>query len=417
MLLTSRIGSRVWATGIALCLTLLGSAQEAAAQAALRGRVVDAESGAPVADVVIRVENTEWSAVTAEDGGFLLAALPPGAWVLRLEHLAYGVHTQSVRTTGVAASVLIRLSPTAIELEPLDVEVQSPDEEARRRRGSSQWIVDRVEIEEALGTSRHLGDLIRQTMPGVRLRQANNLVGSDVCIEFRAAASLSIVNNRPCNSPLVFVDGVPAGNPTLLYGVLPLETIEEIEVLPPGEAGARYGTGALYGVMLITTRRPPVPGRFAGQDPESSLTSFDWSMDPAGHQTRRVLLSGFVGTSVGLGVGLAVARQCIGIDEKSEIVTTCTAPWTAGAGLAALAAPALAGALAARWGGQTDTSVGRWVPSAASALLVLVPGYAFALSTQGGAESEVANVVGGAILVGGVPIFLTLADRLFRKLR
>ncbi len=403
-----------------LGLALLLGAESVAAQVdtQLRGTVVDAQSGAPIADVTISVEGMQLSAVTDAAGRFRINGVPFGTVQIQFVHLAYGTHTEQFRGGAGVRNVVVRLSRDAIELDAIDVVGQTAEQQQRRARGSSQWVVDRQEIVDALGTSRHLGDLVRQTIPGIRLSQSNSLSGNDVCIEFRAAASLSIVNSAPCNSPLVFLDGVPAGNPTLLYGSLPLEDIQEIEMLPPGEAGARYGTGSLYGVLLITTNRPGIDrAERMGTPYERSLSNFNWDQDPAGHNTRRALLSAFAGSAVGLGLGLIAAQQCIAIDAKDEIVTTCSTGGTALAGLGAIALPAISGAFAARWGGGTEASVGRWVPAAASAVLVIVPGYAFALSTQGGAESDIANAVGGTLLLVGVPALLTVADRLFRKLR
>jgi len=383
----------------------------------LTGTVLDQSSGGPVADVTVRISGTELSAVTNEDGRFVINGIPTGVMELVFDHLAYGQHRQPVELGAGPGTVEVRLSQTAIELEAIDVVGQTTDERMRRGRGSSQWVVDRSQIEGSIGTSRHLGDLIRQTIPGIRLRQSNSTTGTDVCIEFRAAATLSIVNNTACNSPLVMLDNVPVPNPNLLVGMLNLETIQEIEMLPPGEAGARYGTGSLYGVLLITTRRPG-----GDRDPnqvlaDRALRTFDWGQEPQGHQTRRVLLSAFAGNALGLAVGLGVARRCIAIDQKDEIITTCGAGGTAASGLAAIALPALSGAVAARWAGGTDGSVGRWVPAMSSAVLMLVPGYAFALSTQGGAEADVANAVGTTLLVVGVPALVSVADRLFRRIR
>ena len=107
--------------------------------------------------------------------------------------------------------------------------------------------MDREEIQAAIGTSRHMGDVIRQTIPGLRLRQSNNLSRTDICLEFRAAASISIVNARPCNHPKVYLDGVPVSDPQYLYGAMPLGDLERIQVIPPGEASTRYGSGSLYG--------------------------------------------------------------------------------------------------------------------------------------------------------------------------
>jgi len=417
-----RIGSfRAGSLAVGLCLltaVLFSIPADAAAQGVtqLGGTIMDSESGVGIGDVTIRVDGTLLSAVTNADGRFLINDVPEGTVTLRFDHLAYGTHQYEVVVQRGLNNVNITMSQEAIQLEAINVVGQTTEQRERRGRGTSQWVVDRQEIEDALGTSRHLGDLIRQTVPGISLRQSNQLSGNDVCIEFRAAGTLSIANNAPCNSPMVFLDGVPVGDPVSLYGVLSMETIQEIEMLPPGEAGARYGSGSLYGVMLIHTIAPGPEGR-PGNRPDRSLRSFDWAQDPAGHDTRRVLLSAFAGNAVGLALGVAAAKSCIAIDEKDEIVTTCSPAGTALAGLSALALPALAGAIGAHWAGGTETSVGRWVPAVASAVLVLVPGYAFSLSTEGGAEADIANVVGGTILVVGVPALLAVADRLFRDIR
>jgi hypothetical protein len=407
---------------IALSLTISGLQVDvlAAQSSQLRGTVIDAATEAPIADVTVRVEGTVDIAVTDFAGRFVINNIPSGELTLRFEHLAYGTHSQRVELGSGVGEIQVRLSREAIELQSIDVVGQTTDQRQRRARGSSQRVVGREQIERAIGTSRHLGDVIRQTMPGINVRESNapTANGNEVCIEFRGSVQLSLMDTGACKSPLVFVDGVQAGNPTLLYAVLSLETLEQIEILPPGEAGARYGGGSLHGVMLITTQRPgrratdlwPAPG-------EPSLRNFDWDQDTAGHDTRAVMLGAFAGNAVGLMLGVVAARQCIAVDERGGIVATCAASGTALAGLAALALPAVGGALLARQFGGTDTSIGRWVPAVGSAILVLVPGYAFSLSDQNTPQTSTAQVVGGVLLGVGVPALLSVADRLFRDLR
>jgi len=277
--------------------------------------------------------------------------------------------------------------------------------------------VTREEVQAAIGTSRHMGDLIRQTIPGLRLRQASNLSTTDICLEFRAAATISIVNSRPCNHPKVYLDGVPVADPQYLYGSMGLENIERIQVIPPGEASTRYGSGSLYGVMLIETRRPGFDSR-AGADrlaPGGSLRTFDWDQDPQGHPTGRTFLGAAAGNAVGLVLGLALARECIQVADR-QITSTCGTAATGAAGAAAVLLPALGSALGARLAGTTDRSRGTLVPSLVGAGLMLFPGYAFSLSTVG-QGSEAVNTIGSVFLAAGVPIAVTLADRLFRKLR
>ena len=381
---------------------------------------MDVATGQGIADVVLRVEGTDVSAATDRAGEFMLRGIPPGAWTLRVEHVAYGTHRHELLVSPEQHLQLrIRLTAQAIELEPLVVESQTARARSERAQGSSLNVVERPAIERALGTSKHMGDLIRQTVPGIRLRQTNNLSGTDICLEFRGAASISLVKRSACAHPMVLLDGVPVSDPNYLYGSVGLSNIERIQVIPPGEAGARYGTGSLYGVILIETRPPggslPAADRpVFGLEPRQRRT-FDWARDPQGHPLGRAIAGAVVGNSLGLAAGIALGRQCVGVDDRDQIVTSCGSATTL-AILGALALPAVGGAIGVRMGGATESSVGRLVPALVGAGMMLFPGYAFSLSTTGGG-SAAANFIGNALLVAGPPLLLTLADRLFRSSR
>lgn len=384
----------------------------------IRGVVVDAATGAGIPDVILRVLGTDVSAASDEAGEFALRAVPAGDWELEVTHIRYGQKRHRIAVQeGVEVRLEVRLAEEAIVLEPLVVEAETAVERERRTTGASFWEVTREEVEAATGTSRHMGDLIRQTIPGLRLRQASNLSTTDICLEFRAAASLSIVNSRPCNHPKVYLDGVPVADPQYLYGAMGLGDIERIQVIPPGEASTRYGSGSLYGVLLIETRRPGFDGR-AGVDrlgPGGAMRTFDWEQDAQGHSTGKVLLGALAGNAVGLALGLSLGRECIQVADR-QITSACGTVATGAAGAAAVLLPALGATLGARLAGTTELSRGSLVPSLVAAGLMLFPGYAFSLSTVG-QGSETVNTIGSVFLAAGVPLAVTLADRLFRKLR
>lgn len=385
------------------------------------GRVIDLATTRGIPDVLLRIEGTDVSAATDAEGRFILRGAPEGTWTLRVDHLGYGSHEHRIAVaSGQAVEVQIRLAAEAIELEPIVVEGERAQTRAERAQGSSLHVVTRPEIERAMGTSKHLGDLIRQTIPGLRLRQTNNLAGTDICLEFRAAATISLLQTRACNHPMVLVDGVPVTNPNTLYGTIGLSNIERIQMIPPGEAGVRYGSGSLYGVLLIDTR---TPGRdLPAQDPRISPVAFrgnltfDWNLDPEGHHLLRSSAGAFLGNAVGLAAGVAIGSHCIGVDRKDQIVTNCGPAGNVAAAVAALLLPATGAALGARWGGSTASSRGRMVPAILGAGMMLFPGYAFSMATVGGG-SDTANLAGAALLALGAPALVTLADRLFRNLR
>jgi len=253
---------------------LLPMALAAQQTQSLRGRVVDALTGAGISEVAISLEDEGRSVGSAADGTFVLTDVPIGEVVLVFQHIAYGAHRHPVELReGVTVELFVRLTPEAIELEPIVVEAETTRAREERASGASVHIVNRDRIERALGTSRHLGDLITQTIPGMRMSQRNDLSMVDVCLEFRAAAQLSLMG-QGCRSPQVFLDGVPVSSPDALYGALSLHTIQRMQVIPPSEAGARYGTGSLYGVLLIETMPPGPLSEIDGRPIPCSSSAF-----------------------------------------------------------------------------------------------------------------------------------------------
>lgn len=385
----------------------------------VEGVVLDAETRGPVANALVELLGTDARAETDAEGRFVLEGPFSGWHTLRVSHLAYGVHQRPLDVDDLTALEL-RLSPSALELQPLTVNVTSPDERERRARGFGRNLVGRDEIEKSIPTSRHLGDVLRGRIPGIRITEDRSLAGSGVCVEFRGA-NQSELFQVGCNAPKVYLDGVPVSSPVDLFTHLSLEQVEEIEVIPPSEAGAQYGGGAQYGVMLIRTQRPGVDrsgrGSVDEQEPvePGSVPVFDWTLDPDGHSWGRVAAGGVAGSLVGLGLGIAVGRFCIEINERDEIDSTCGATGTAAAGLAAVSVPAVLAAWGAGWGGRTDQSEGRFWPAAAAAGMALAPGYAFALAQRG--SGSPARTAGQVLLLVGVPALVTLADHWFRRLR
>src|SRR5688500_1065965 len=94
------------------------------------GVVVDAESGAAVADVLVTLPGTDIRAVTDPEGRFRVFGISSERVQVVVRHVAYGEHGL-VLAPG-ARELRIRISTRAIELLPVVVEVPSSAEQARR---------------------------------------------------------------------------------------------------------------------------------------------------------------------------------------------------------------------------------------------------------------------------------------------
>ena len=98
----------------------------------------------------------------------------------------------------------------------------------------------------SFGAARTLGDVL-QRVPGVDVREQGGQ-GQLATLQLRGSRAVQV---------LVLVDGAPL-NPggAADLSLLPLGIVERVEVLRGPEA-ARFGPGALGGVVNIITRRPP----------------------------------------------------------------------------------------------------------------------------------------------------------------
>jgi hypothetical protein len=225
-----------------------------AAPARVLGRVVDFETGAPIASATVRLEEAGLERLTDEQGRFTFPEVPPGPHEITLAHLAYGEHAVSIRARGGDTLELhIRLPQTAIALEGVVATARSRRAKVARMRATPLRLLDRDDIDELGLTARHVGDLVR-TLPGLTVREGGH-ADSGICIEATQRIRSSRTARR-CEMVKVYVDDVPLPAEDASYYLpnLPLGDIESIEYLKPMEAGARYGTGAGQGVLLIYTR-------------------------------------------------------------------------------------------------------------------------------------------------------------------
>jgi hypothetical protein len=371
------------------------------------GVVVDAQSGAPVADVLVTIDDPGLQAVTDSNGRFRVGGVPIGALRLVLRHVGYGEHAQPI-VVGTSGSLdfRIRISSRAIELSPLVVEVVSGSEQARRASGNSLNMLDRSTIDALSSRGEALINILG-VMPGVRV--------NGWCVEYRFQAntygmSVGTIEepdfSLPCREMALYLDGVRMQETTSVLQSLRPADLERIQVLSPGDAGVRYGGGG-RGVILVETRRGPAPET---PDRRVTLTGFAWH-EPQPYRWARVLGVSATGTAATVGLAYAAIFDC-GPDEPWRSPPRCSAVVGAGA---ALLTGAISG-LGTRWAGATTRSEGRIAPSFAVGTATAAIGYMLRLRGDR-RDSDVSRTAGTLVLAVGVPLSLTLSDRVFRVLR
>jgi len=381
---------------------------------------MDRETGEAVQDATVALEgqDTTFLAVTDGRGLFAFPDVNGGEYQVTVRHLAYGEHVEGVSVEpDVVVALRILISQQAIELDPLVVEVMSERELRARSRGTMIQEVTRSEIERAARTSLHLGDVLRQTVPGLRVYDTPFMPGARVCIEFRGRRSIRFGN--ACQSVVLMLDGVRMYDPSALYSTIGLNSIQRIEVVPPVEAGLLYGSDSAFGVLLIETRlwleeeeRESIPAHLRGG-------VYNWSLEVERHSWKKVLIASFIGNALGVAAGLNIADRCVRFEELDTdlFASDCDQLATAGAWAAALTLPLAGAALGSRYAGATPISRGKFLSAMVSGAIALVPGYALASASHQDTSSSSTFKAGQVMVFVGIPLAVTVADHIFRKFR
>jgi 5-hydroxyisourate hydrolase-like protein (transthyretin family) len=223
----------------------------------LVGRVLDAESGRPVASARVRIPSTDHSTLTNAQGRFVLENLPTGEHAVEVTHVGYGTQRGQARVQGTeAVEVTIHLGAQAIAIEGVTATAtaRAPAglEDFHRRRSEAHGrgvFLDRAAL-EVRGANRveHL------------LTDHGFVTNESGVINSRGWSGFA-----PCG-PRVFIDGQPATD----LSPSPAQARDALRMVPPGgvEAIEIYrgasqvppelgGTGGGCGVVAVWTRRTP----------------------------------------------------------------------------------------------------------------------------------------------------------------
>ena len=226
------------------CLLLGMLSDTWSADGGVRGRVVDARSGEPLAGAMVklvpRMDTARVRGTTADsDGRFRVEGLTGGAWIVEVDAMGYDPERRQVAVDGEEVEVDFGLRVQPLLMDEMLVR-------ARRRDGQrgTPAFVEVIDIEDHRpGLS--LPELLDQAV-GVDIRSSGGL-GSFSTISIRGSTAEQVQ---------VYLDGVPL-NQAMGGGVdmgdLPVEGVESIEIYR-GAVPARFGGNSIGGVVHIRTR-------------------------------------------------------------------------------------------------------------------------------------------------------------------
>jgi TonB-dependent starch-binding outer membrane protein SusC len=288
----------------------------------ISGRVIDAQTQQPVADVAVVVEGTRRGVVTSADGSFTIVGVPAGAQTVRVRRIGYAAPVQVVNVVaGSTAAVVFGVSRQAAVLEQVVTTGYGT-----QRRLAITGSVSTIDADAARTASQtNVTNLIEGRATGVQLTQNSGEPGAGAQILIRGGTSISA-----SNQPLYVVDGVPLSADESaepggagIMGPAPLprnpmnlinpSDIQSITILKDAAATAIYGARAANGVILIETKKGGVGGPTVEYEVQAGMSS---------PKKRLALVSGpqyrdFIAAQVALGNILPVAITAQGTENTN----------------------------------------------------------------------------------------------------
>jgi TonB-linked SusC/RagA family outer membrane protein len=223
------------------------------------GKVTDASTRQPVADVRVVIPGTALETQTNRDGDYRLVNVRPGRVTVGVFRLGYKASSDTVRVpaNGVATHNIVM---TASLVTLSEVVVTGTAGNLERKAQSAQVASVAAASIVAAAPISSVGDLLQSRVVGVAVNSNSGSAGTAKAIRIRGSASINL-----SNQPLLFIDGIAVNSGSTASGQsgqqydrlndLNPDEIESMEVVKGPAAATLYGADASAGVIQIITKK------------------------------------------------------------------------------------------------------------------------------------------------------------------
>jgi TonB-linked SusC/RagA family outer membrane protein len=239
-------------TTLILCATilLLLTAQSAKAinhtsftiaeQGKITGKITD-ENGLPFPGVTVKIEETNQTVQSGENGTFTINT-QPGTYTIAVSFLSY--QAQQVRVTVKSGESTIQNFKMALDQKQLSevVVVGYGTQKKENLTGAVDQVTSKA-LENRPITNLTQG--LQGALPNLNLKMMDGRPTQSPSYNIRGTTSIGQGGNA-----LVLIDGVE-GDPSLLNP----NDVETVTMLKDAAASSIYGARAVFGVILITTKK------------------------------------------------------------------------------------------------------------------------------------------------------------------
>jgi TonB-linked SusC/RagA family outer membrane protein len=256
--MSASVPSRRWmsvAAALAFAIPFALQAQTGS----VAGKVTDASTRQPIADVRVVIPGTALETQTNRDGEYRLVNVRPGRITVGVFRLGYKATSDTVRVAanGVTTHNIV-MTASLVTLSEVVVTGTAGNQE-RKAQSAQVASVSAASIVSAAPISS-VGELLQSRVTGVAVNSNSGTAGTAKAIRIRGSASINL-----SNQPLLFIDGIRINEGTTASGQsgqqydrlndLNPDEIESMEVVKGPAAATLYGADASAGVIQIITKK------------------------------------------------------------------------------------------------------------------------------------------------------------------
>jgi TonB-linked SusC/RagA family outer membrane protein len=248
---------------------LLSSRQEVKAQGkkiVVKGTVLDRVAKKPIPGVsVMAGQPLKTIGQTSDDGRFVVSVEPNTE--LTFKYISFKAVKRKVGATDATIDIQMVEEVNALK----ETVVIGYTKKTKEVSTGSSMIITAKEIQDA--PEANVMALLQGRVAGLNIQNNNGTPGYRGSVNIRGVANVNVSGTGDNafltpTSPLYVVDGIPVDDNTdYSYGfeqagpglspisLIPVEDIQQIEILKDAQATSLYGSRGAYGVILITTKR------------------------------------------------------------------------------------------------------------------------------------------------------------------
>ena len=219
-------------------------------RASLSGKIINKETGTPIPDANIIVENTPYGAASGDGGYFTILNLPAGTYDITVSVIGFDRLTRTDVLIGGPQNLDFALSPAVVELDPVLVSATLSDH-LQSHVSVHSHVLTRTRINEKNGDT--VGE-VTESVGGLYMKNYDGFAGPQ----------MATIRGSNVDQVLVLLDGLRL-NTTQGGGVdlnsFPVSMLDRIEIIRGGHS-AIMGTNAMGGVIHLISRDALTPRGF-----------------------------------------------------------------------------------------------------------------------------------------------------------